>query len=253
VGGANLSEQSYGPTGVGALGYNSGGWDGTSTAASTYRLDPGNDAEDGAYFRATGASQITLGNNFSFEAIVQADHATLSGGSFNLSYIISSRPASDRGYFLTQGGPIPSTGVQFASTMGNGHNASNTNTIVPTITVGNWYYLAGSHVANPGVDVTWTNYYADLTAGDMALTTAGPFTNSGGTYGLATAMDFGIGGRWDGQEAFDGQLDEVSFYNTNLGAAAFQANLDALLIPEPSRFALLGLGLTSFLLRRRRS
>lgn len=253
VGSAHLAEQTYGSGTAGDLAYGVGGWDGSSSAASTFRLNPGADNGGGAYFRAAGAgSQITLGNTFSFEAIVQADHATLSGGNFDLSYIIGARNGNDRAYFLTQGGPLPSTGIQFASTMGNGHNAGNTNTILGTLTAGNWYYIAGSYTANPGTNVTWVNHVADLTGGATTLTSTG-FTNAGGTYPIGVPLDFGIGGRWDGQEAFDGQLDEIAFYNSALGVGEFQAHLDALLapIPEPSQAILLLLGAVSILRRRR--
>jgi len=251
-GSANLTEQLYGTGASSDLVFGVTGWDGTSSAVSTHRVNPGGDGQGGAYLRATGANQITWGNSFSFEAIVQADQATLGGGSFNLSYILSSRVGNDRGYFLTQGGPIPSTGVQWASTMGNGHNAGNTNTVHSTITAGNWYYIAGSYVVGAG-NVTWTNYVADLTAGDISLASTGSFTNSGGTYPVGTALDVGIGGRWDGTEAFDGQIDEISVYNAALTQGDFQGHLDALLapVPEPTQAILILFGALAVLRRRR--
>ena len=72
--------------------------------------------------------------------------------------------------------------------------------------------------------MTWTNYVADLTAGESGLTVIGPFTNSGGTYPQG-ATPLGIGGRWDGQESFAGFIDEVAFYNEALPASIFQKHL----------------------------
>ncbi len=82
--------------------------------------------------------------------------------------VLSTRVENDRGYFLTQGGPIPSTGTKFASSIGNGHSDPNTNTILSSFNVGNWYYISGSYSIGAG-NVTWTNYVADLTAGETGL------------------------------------------------------------------------------------
>ena len=61
----------------------------------------------------------------------------------------------------------------------------------------------------------------------------------------------GIGGRWDNGESFAGLFDEVNLYSGALSEAAFQANLDQLLIPEPTVPALLALALIPILRRRR--
>jgi hypothetical protein len=249
-GASHLAERSYG-TPTAALGYNVGGFDGTSNAFSTNRA-PGSDGTGGAYLKATGTNQIpALGNTFSFEIILQPSQASITGGSFNLGYILSSRVGNDRGYFLTQGqAPLPATASPFSSTLGNGYTAVNTNIITGSpLTVGDWYYVAGSYTAIPGVSVTWTNYFANLTTGGP-LVTVGSFTNSGGTYPLGAAMDLGIGGRYDGQEAFPGLIDEVNLYSTALSGTDIQTNFNAL-IPEPSTFALFSLGLLSILRRRR--
>ena len=249
-GSSDLAERIYG-TPTAALGYNVGGFDGTSNAFSTNRA-PGSDGTGGAYLKATGTNQIpALGNTFSFEIILQPSQASITGGSFNLGYILSSRVGNDRGYFLTQGqAPLPATASPFSSTLGNGYTAVNTNIITGSpLTVGDWYYVAGSYTAIPGVSVTWTNYFANLTTGGP-LVTSGPFTNSGGTYPIGAALQFGIGGRYDGQEAFPGLIDEVNLYSTALSGTDIQTNFNAL-IPEPSTFALFSLGLLSILRRRR--
>jgi len=230
-GSAHLVERSYGASEP--LGYDVSGFDGTSNAFSTSR-GPGSDHAIGRFLWAGGANQLpALGNTFSFEIIVQPAQDAITGGSFNLGYILASRVGDDRGYFLVQGdGNLPSPTHPFSSTLGNGYNVPNTNIIGGSpLTVGDWYYVAGSYTADPGVSVTWTNYYANLTAGGP-LVTAGPFTNAGGTYPIGTAIDFGIGGRWDNGEAFPGSIDEVNLYNAALDAATFQAHLIQLRGPE---------------------
>ena len=81
------------------------------------------------------------------------------------------------------------------------------------------------------------------------LSAAGPFTNTG-VYQTG-AQNVGIGGRWDNGESFAGLFDEVNLYRGALSEAAFQANLDQLLIPEPTVPALLALALIPILRRRR--
>jgi len=250
-GASSLAEQTYG-TPTAALGYNVSGFDGTSNAFSANRA-PGGDNAGGRFLRATGANQLpALGLTFSFEAIVQPSQAAFRGGSFNIGYILSSRVGNDRGYFLMQGdGILPSPTHPFSSTLGNSYNVPNTNIIGGSpLNVGDWYYVAGSYTAAAETGpVTWTNYHANLTAGGP-LVTSGPFTNAGGAYPNLTAIDFGIGGRWDNGESFGGAIDEVNLYNAALSGADIQANFNAL-IPEPSTFAFLSLGLLSILRRRR--
>jgi hypothetical protein len=250
-GATNLAQQIYG-TGA-PIAYDQLGYDGTSNAFRTNR-SVGSDATGGGYLKATSANPVSaLGSTFSFEIILKADQASITGGVNNLGYILSNRSADNasRGYFLMQGqAPLPAAASPFSSTLGNGYTAVNTNIITGSpLTVGDWYYVAGSYTAIPGVSVTWTNYFANLTTGGP-LVTSGPFTNSGGTYPIGAALQFGIGGRYDGQEAFPGYIDEVNLYSTALSGTDIQTNFNAL-IPEPSTFALFSLGLLSILRRRR--
>lgn len=252
-GATNLAQLIYG-TGA-PIGYDQLGYDGTSKAFRSNR-SAGSDATGGGYLKATSANPVSaLGSTFSFEVIVKADQASITGGASNLGYILANRSVDNnsRGYFLVQGqAPLPATANPFSSTMGNGYNAANTNTITASpLTVGDWYYVAGSYTANGATNVTWTNYYANLTAGGP-LVTSGPFTNSGGTYAMGAALQMGIGGRYDGQEAFPGFIDEVNLYSTALSSTDFQAHLTQLaVVPEPSTVALLSLGLLSLARRRR--
>ena len=249
----NLAQLIYG-TGA-PIGYDQLGYDGTSKAFRSNR-SAGSDATGGGYLKATSANPVSaLGSTFSFEVIVKADQASITGGASNLGYILANRSTdtASRGYFLVQGqAPLPATANPFSSTLGNGYNAANTNTITASpLTVGDWYYVAGSYTANGTTNVTWTNYYANLTTGGP-LVTSGPFTNSGGTYAMGTALQMGIGGRYDGQEAFPGSIDEVNLYSTALSSTDFQAHLTQLaVVPEPSTVALLSLGLLSLARRRR--
>jgi len=249
--GNNLTEISTGSGNVANIGYNQAGFDGTSTSFAPERSTVPPQDLDGAHLKATGANQITLGNSFSFEAILKATSLP-SGGNFDLGYIISSRVGGDRGYFLVLGdGNLPSPTHPFSSTLGGGYNPSNTNLITGgAVNLNDWYYVAGSYTANPGVDVTWTNYVANLTTGQTVLSSTGAFINAGGTYPLSTAMDVGVGGRWDAGEAFPGMIDEINLYNAALSQGTFQAHLNAL-IPEPSVFGLLALGLVPIMRRRR--
>jgi len=230
-GASHLVERSYGASDP--LGYDVSGFDGTSNAFSTVR-GLGGDHAIGRFLWAGGANQLpALGNTFSFEIIVRPALDQITGGTENIGYILASRVGGERGYFLVQGnGNIPASAHPFSSTLGNGYNVGNTNIISGSpLTAGDWYYVAGSYTVNPGVNVTWTNYYANLTTGGP-LITAGPFTNAGGTYHTTSAVDFGIGGRWDNGQVCPASIDEVNLYNAALSAATFQEHLDQLLMPE---------------------
>jgi hypothetical protein len=171
---------------------------------------------------------ITLGESVSFEAIFQPLQEEILGGTWNLGYIVATRVGGVRGYFLIQGEPAPSEGTVLTSTTGDGHRPDNTNRILEPVTAGHWYYVAGSYSADiVNGTVTFTNYVADLTAGETVLTAVGPFTNSGGTYPIGDTT-LGIGKRWDSGESFPGLIDEVNLYQAELGPAEFQAHLDAL-------------------------
>ena len=195
------------------------GFDESSAAAQTHR-GPGTDNAEGAYLHTPS---VTLGDAMSYEILFSPVDSEISGGTWNLGYIISARVGGDRGYFLTQGGPLPSNGTKIKSTIGNSHSDPNTNTVLESFTAGNWYYVAGSYTVGQG-NVTWTNYVADLTAGETTLTVLGPFTNAGGTYPLVSS-ELGIGGRWDRQESFSGLIDEVTFYDEALPGSIFQRHL----------------------------
>ena len=216
---AHLVARIFGSGTIDQLQLGTAGFDPSSESVRTHR-GPGTDNAEGAYLRT---ESVTLGRTVSFEILFSPTDPEITGGQWNLGYILSTRVDNDRGYFLTQGGPLPSTGMTIRSTIGNSHSDPNTNTVLESFTVGNWYYIAGSYTTGAG-NVTWTNYVADLTAGETSLTPIGPFTNSGGFY-PQSSTPLGIGGRWDGQESFSGFIDEVMFYNEALPAGVFQEHL----------------------------
>ncbi|MCH8046792.1 MAG: PEP-CTERM sorting domain-containing protein [Planctomycetes bacterium] len=164
---------------------------------------------------------------------MRPDEAIIEGGDWNLGHILATRVDSNRGYFVIQGsaqeigGTFGVDGDDFSSVIGGSFNVSNEQTIAETMQADHWYYLAGSYTAAAdGSSTTFTNYIADLTAGDTTLTTSGPITVTG-TYPTGPTP-LGIGNRWDAGEAFPGTIDEVNFYDAALDASVFQAHLDAL-------------------------
>jgi hypothetical protein len=223
-GSADLEIKPFGSGTADDLGLGETGFDGSSQAVSIFRSE-GSDHTGGA---ALHQPSITLGESVSYEAIFQPRQEEISGGTWNLGYIVATRVGGDRGYFLIQGEPAPSEGTVLTSTTGDGHRPDNTNRILEPVIAGHWYYAAGSYSADTeNGTVTFTNYIADLTAGDTVLTAVGPFTNSSGTYPIGDTT-LGIGQRWDAGEAFPGLIDEVNLYQSELAQGEFQAHLDML-------------------------
>ena len=211
-GSADLEIKPYGTGTEDDLGLGETGFDGSSQAVSIFRAE-GSDHDGGA---ALHQPSITLGESVSFEAIFQPSQEEILGGTWNLGYIVAKRVGGDRGYFLIQGEPQPSEGTVFTSTIGGSFSHDNTNRILEPVKAGHRYYAAGSFSSDPDDGtVTFTNYIADLTAGDAALTAVGPFTNSGGTYPIGETT-LGIGQRWDAGEAFPGLIDEVNLYRSGI-------------------------------------
>lgn len=122
--------------------------------------------------------------------------------------------------------------------------------------VGNWYYLAVSasydSIANT---TTMTTYGANLTAGDLSLSssskTVGGSFLSGNPFGIGA-----LGGLNSAncQDPASVDIDQVVFYDGVKNEAFFQANLDriAVQVPEPSTIALLIAGGLALCLVRRR-
>ena len=225
VGDANLTPRPFGSGAANDIEYGKIGYDETSNAISTSR-GPGNDFAQGAGLHN---ASVSLNEQLSFEIIFQPNSDEITGGNFNLGYILNTRVNNDRGYFLVQGNaPLPSTGQQLSSTIGDGFAERNQNLILSQIEIGHWYFVAGSYSINQDTNTTtFTNYIADLTAGDTILKKIGPFSNNGGPYPTGVSP-LGIGGRWDAGESFPGQIDEVNLYNVAKDGSDFQQHLDAI-------------------------
>ena len=212
--------------------YGSPGFDESSEAVTTYRpLAGGVEFSDGANFRIPS---ITLGDEFSFEVIFRPSQETISGGAFNLGYILANRIGNDRGYFLFQGsaeqdefGTWGVDGNDLASVIGSSFSVSNENSLLEDLTAGDWYYAAGSYYWENG-ETTFFNCVANLSEGETDLLIAGPITVPG-SYGRDMA-GLSIGGRFDGPgEGFPGDIDEVNLYNGWVDEDEFEEHLLALL------------------------
>ncbi len=228
----DLVEQAGGSATVDDIVYGVAGFDDTSEAVTTFRPPPGGtEFSDGANFRIPS---IALGDAFSYEVIFRPGREVIEGGDFNLGYILANRIGNDRGYFLYQGsaeqdefGAFGYDGDDLASVVGSSFNVSNENTILETIEVGHWYYVAGSYRHEDG-NTTFTSYIADLTDGQDTLTVVGPITVPG-SYGRDFA-GLSIGGRFDGPgEGFPGDIDEVNLYGDEVDEEVFEEHLSALL------------------------
>ncbi len=215
------------------IGYGVAGLDPTSDAVSTWRQIPGSDHDGTAAFH----TEITLGYSVSYEVVVQPLEANITGGDWNLGYILATRVDSNRGYFALQGSAENDGGTfgidsnDLSSIIGTSFDVANQQTMIETLQAGHWYYLAGAYAAAAdNSTTTFTNYVADLTAGQRVLTSVGPLTVPG-TYPTGPTP-LGIGNRWDAGEAFPGLFDEVNMYGAVLSEDVFQEHLDLLITPE---------------------
>ena len=231
-GALELIEQAGGAALVSDILYGVEGFDESSEAVTMFRpLAAGNEFGDGANFRIPS---IALGNEFSFEVIFRPGQETISGGAFNLGYILANRIGNDRGYFLFQGsaeqddvGAWGVDGNDLASVIGASFNVSNENTLLEDMEAGDWYYATGSYLWENG-ETTFINCVANLSAGDKELTIVGPITVPG-SYGREMA-GLSIGGRFDGPgEGFPGDIDEVNLYGEWVDEGEFEEHLLALL------------------------
>ena len=224
VSGVILSPKPYGSGTTQDIEYENPGYDNTSNSIATHR-GQGNDFANGAGLHN---ASIALNERMSYEVLFQANSDEINGGNFNLGYILTTRIGNDRGYFLVQGNaPLPSTGQQLSSTIGDGFAMRNQNLILETIEADHWYFVSGSYIINDDNTTTFTNYIADLSAGETILKRIGPFTNSGGPYPTG-GSPVGIGGRWDAGESFPGQIDEINIYNRDKDQSFFQQHLDSI-------------------------
>ncbi len=225
-GSADLFEVEYGiPPDF--IGYDVAGFDSSSRAVQTQRIEGGSDGEGGAGFRS---EDITLDDTVTVEAVFRTREADITGVQFNLGYIVSNRNGTTgRGYFLIQGSADFSHGDDLLSLIGESFATSNALTLAEGIQGENWYYAASTFRIDSATDTTTiSGYIADLTNRDATLTTVGPETVDG-QYSTVPGT-LGIGIRVDANsESFPGLIDEVNVYSDVLSQNTLQDHLERLL------------------------
>lgn len=107
-----------------------------------------------------------------------------------------------------------------------------------------YYVAAAINLAATNAADRITFYLQDITNGTALVSGAGSPTTTA-TSVIASTSPFAIGSTGHASSRFDGLISEVRFSDTNLG-------IGALLVPEPSRLILLGLGGLLALGRKRR-
>jgi hypothetical protein len=127
-------------------------------------------------------------------------------------------------------------------------------TTVGTVSAGNWYYLGLSYNLNGIVaGVNGVNWYFGQ-AGGSTLTTG--FKQHGGTGNISATSTLGDGlafvlGNKQGVVTVgsslaaalpNGEVDELATWSTDLASSAFTSQYNALVVPEPSTYAMLGVG-----------
>jgi hypothetical protein len=248
-GSADLTQQTYGsnPTAVSfTTGWNPTGAVAGSAALTTRTGGDRGTGASGAGLKTADASSETylnLPSTMTVEAVFRPDLASLSGTDA-VAYLVYSRPASgSRGGFLFQGGTSSSESGRVSSLIGSSFTSANQQTLLTSLTPGNWYYAASTFVVSGG-STTITSYIANLSAGQTTLTAVGSKTVSGDYIGDAP-LGIGLGNfskvnsNDKYQSAFPGAIDEVAIYGDALDQATLQTHLTALIVPEPEGLPLL--------------
>ncbi|HHY87182.1 MAG TPA: PEP-CTERM sorting domain-containing protein [Verrucomicrobia bacterium] len=202
--------------------------------------------------RRVGAGLITSGattvpGTVTAEAVFQLDEfAPQAAG--DVSYILSARPASGRAYFMMQTDtPANRVTTTFGDTFSD-------RPAVFDYVAGDWYYLAVvaqyDSMANQ-TTVDW--YFANLSGGDPTLTHLVDSTTFQGDWTGSSVLGIGVFNNGT-QEFLQGRIDNLALTGAALSEQDLQARLNALLIPEPSAFALVALaGGMLFVARRKRA
>lgn len=185
------------------------GFDGTSTV---YAPEYTGTFDVGAGLQST--ANVNWSNTLTVESIVRAD-----GASGN-QYVIAGPGTGDggRGYWLyTQP-------TKFRTAVSNTGGLNDASTDIAAITTGHWYYVVSTY-EQIGSNVTINSYIADLSAHQTTLNHVIVDDTRTNPYGSSSKIGVGMfsGGS---QEFFDGRLDEVAVYNSELGQSTLQSHLD---------------------------
>jgi hypothetical protein len=184
---------------------------------------------NGSALKATGG--FTPPNSGTMEYLFRAEDNA--GG-----HIVSQNPGSNRMYFGLNDGAgwssdPPAAAVGFGNpSWPNPRAEFLTNSSSPNFEAGHWYYVAVPYQFT-GSSFDFDVYVADLTEGQTTLAhpVAGASRSASGSLGNAP-LGIGMQGNTNGN-FFDGYVDEVAMYNTQLSAAALQGHLDAVHLTPP--------------------
>jgi len=210
-GSADLGEV-FNSASAGPITYGAAGFDATTTSVITV----GHPTASLARGFSTG-SAITLPTTLTVEVLFRPDTTNLQTGR---GYVVAARPSTpERGYFVYQGS-TDADANDISTLIGDPYSSSQELTLVETLTVGHWYYVANTYTVSGG-STTITTHIADLTAGDTTLTTATKTVS--GDYGSSGPLYIGIANFLG--EGFPGAIDEVALYDDALDAATLEDHL----------------------------
>ena len=239
----------------------------SATAGSTFTSDYFGNANDAVTFAAatdqllygTGANIInasgdtTIANQHGSMSLLFETPATIPSTTI---YLLSNGDAGTTGQFsmsLINGLVTVKVNNKTSPFTGTGSTGS-----LPTLTASTWYYVAMTWDLNGvAAGVNGVNFYLGQ-AGAASLSTTAFFQRGGtGNFSSAAGGDLGNGGAFSlsGHQLSatggfqGGVVDELATFNTELTSGQINSQFAALVIPpvpEPSAYALLGMGVLLF-------
>jgi hypothetical protein len=131
--------------------------------------------------------------------------------------------------------------------------AGNTSiTGLPTVTANTWYYLALTYNLTGTAATNGVNWYLGAVGGSLfsGFKPKGGSGNISSTATLGDGLTFVVGNKQSAVTVgptstagvTGGEVDELATWTTQLGAAQITDQFGALVVPEPSALALIGLG-----------